>query len=326
MDTLQNTRIAVIDLGPYLAGEPGALERTGAELGAAAEELGFYFVANHGVPQALIDRVFEQADRFHSLPEERKLEVRVQKKVVGYLPLGGQTQRLKHSGHTHPDRSASFYVKDEYPPDHPYRLAGHNWVFDNRWPRDLPGFREMMLEYYKTMTGLFLKLLPLQSVALGLPADYLSNHPAFNPSVNTLRLICYPPRAEENEGQYGISPHTDFGYMTLLAQATRPGLELVTRGGEWIQAPAPEGCFLANMADMGQRWTNDRFRSTPHRVINLKGETRYSIPFFCGARWDVTLDCLPTCHSADNPPKYEPLSTGEYMTALQPKIYDALYE
>jgi isopenicillin N synthase-like dioxygenase len=320
------SRIAIVDLGPYLAGEAGALERTAQALGEASEELGFYFIANHGIKQPLIDRVFAEAERFHSLPVDRKLEVKVQGKVVGYLPLGGQTQRLKHSGHTYPDRSASYYVKAEYGPDHPYRRAGHSWVFDNRWPRDLPGFRETCLDYYEAMTALFLKLLPLQAAALGMKADFFTTHEAFRPPVNTLRLLCYPPRDEAAEGQFGISPHTDYGYMTLLAQAKKPGLEILTRGGEWIQAPALDGCFLANMADMGQRWTNDRFRSTPHRVINLPGETRYSIPFFCGTRWDVKLECLPTCQGPGNPARHPPLSFGEYMAELTPKVYDALYE
>ena len=177
------------------------------------------------------------------------------------------------------------------------------------------------------MTELFLKLLPLQAVALGLPPDYFTSHEAFNPPVNTLRLICYPPRDEENDGQFGISPHTDYGYMTLLAQAKKPGLEILTRDGEWIQAPALDGCFLVNIADMGQRWTNDRFRSAPHRVINLRGETRYSIPFFFGTRWDVKLDCLPTCQGPGNPPRNtRRISFGEYMAEITPKIYDALYE
>jgi len=327
MDTVSQSRLAIIDLGPYLAGEPGALERAAAQLGAASEELGFYFVANHGIPQALIDRVFGEAERFHSLPLEQKLQVKVKgKRVVGYLPLGGQTQRLKHSGHTHPDRSASFYVKAEYGPDHPYRRAGHDWVFDNLWPADLPGFRETCLAYYEAMTALFLKLLPVQAVALGLPRDFFTAHDAFSPPVNTLRLLSYPPREEANEGQFGISPHTDYGYMTFLAQAKKPGLEILTRDGSWLQAPAPDGCFLCNMGDMGQRWTNDRFRSTPHRVINLRGETRYSIPFFCGTRWDVKLDCLPTCQGPGNPAKYAPQSFGEYMAEITPKVYDAFYE
>ena len=317
-------RIAIIDLGPYLAGEPGARERAAAELGAASERLGFYFIRNHGVPQALIDRVFAAAERFHALPLERKMAVKCLDKVVGYLPLGGQTQRLIYKGGTHPDRSASFYIKAEYPPDHPYRRAGHEWVFDNRWPDDLPGFRETCLAYYDAMTTLARELLPLQAMALGLDAGYFVAHDAFSPGVNTLRLLCYPPRDEARAGQFGISPHTDYGFMTLLAQAKKPGLEIETADGDWIEAPALDGCFLVNNADMFRRWTNDRFRSAPHRVINLRGETRYSIPFFVGTRWDVKLACLPTCQGPGNPPRYPAQSFGEYMAELTPKIYDAL--
>ena len=333
MDTVQTTleadagmRIAIIDLGPYLKGEHGALERTAAALGEASETLGFYFIRNHGIPQTLIDRVFAEAERFHTLPLERKMAVKCLDRVVGYLPLGGQTQRLIYKGGKHPDRSASYYIKAEYPPDHPYRRAGREWVFDNRWPEDLPGFRETCLEYYSAMTDLALKLLPLQAVALGMPADYLSRHEAFNPGVNTLRLLCYPPRDEACEGQFGISPHTDYGFMTLLAQAKRPGLEIETKDGGWIEAPALDGHFLVNHADMCRRWTNDRFRSAPHRVINLRGETRYSIPFFVGTRWDVKLECLPTCCGPDNPPHYPTMSFGEYIAELTPKIYDALQQ
>jgi isopenicillin N synthase-like dioxygenase len=315
--------IATIDLGPYLAGKPGALDRTAEELREASERLGFYFIYNHGIPQALIDRVFAEAERFHELPLERKMEVKCLERVVGYLPLGGQTQRLIYAGGRHPDRSASYYIKDEYGADHPYRRAGHSWVFDNRWPENLPGFRETCLEYIAAMSGLTRKMLALQSVALGLPPDYLNAHPAFDPPGNTLRLLCYPPRTDL-DGQFGISPHTDYGYMTFLAQAKKPGLEILTRLGEWIQAPALDGHLLVNHADMGRRWTNDRFRSAPHRVINLPGETRYSIPLFVGTRLDVRLECLPTCQGPDNPPRYPAKSFGEYMAELTPRIYDAL--
>src|ERR1700690_1534018 len=124
LETRSGTRIAAIDLGPYLAGEKGALERTARVLGEASEDLGFFFIRNHGIPQALIDRVFVEAERFHTLPLERKMAVKCLDRVVGFLPLGGQTQRLIYAGGKHPDRSASYYIKTEYGADHPYRRAG----------------------------------------------------------------------------------------------------------------------------------------------------------------------------------------------------------
>lgn len=324
IDAGAGLRIPVIDLGPYLAGEKGALERTAQQLGEASETIGFYFITNHGVAQKLVDRVFAEAWRFHHLPLERKLEVRALDQPIGYLPVGGQTQRAERYGARakHPDRSASYYIREEYAADHPDRAAKKPWVFDNRWPADLPGFRETLLDYFHTMTALMQKLLPLQSVALGLGSDYLPRHEAFQPMNPTLRLIHYPPRLPENDGQYGIGPHTDFGYCTILAQAQKPGLEILTRSGEWIKAPAYDGYFLVNNADMMMRWSNDRFRSAPHRVYNLDGDERISIPFFVSTRWDVKLDCLPSCQGPDNPPRYPPQSRAEYQAELHRTVYD----
>jgi isopenicillin N synthase-like dioxygenase len=316
-------QVPVIDLGPFLAGEPGAIERTAMLLREASESLGFYFIGNHGIAQSLIDRVFVEAERFHSLPLERKLAVRAGKTTIGYLPLGGQTQNTSvYARSTYPDRSASFYIRAEYPADHPDRLAGRPWVHDNRWPADLPGFRETTLEYYRAVSSLGYRLLELQACALELPADYLVNHDAFKPSNGTLRLLHYPPRDPANEGQFGIGPHTDYGYCTLLAQAKVAGLEILNRSGVWIQAPALEGHILVNNSDMFRRWTNDRFRSAPHRVINSSGKERYSIPFFFGVRNDVKLECLPTCMGPGNPSKYPPLSYGEYFADIRRKNYD----
>ena len=133
-------RVPVIDLGPYFAGEPRSLETTAAQLREASESPGFYFIANHGGAQSLIDRVFAETERFHSLPLEKKLAVKVGKMTIGYLPLGGQTQNTSvYAKSTHPDRSAWFYIHTEYPAEYPDRLAGRPWVQDNRWPADLPG-------------------------------------------------------------------------------------------------------------------------------------------------------------------------------------------
>ncbi|HVA12346.1 MAG TPA: 2-oxoglutarate and iron-dependent oxygenase domain-containing protein [Stellaceae bacterium] len=322
LDSRSDMTIPVIDVGPYLAGAPRALEATAQAIGAAAESLGFYFIGNHGISASLIDRVFAETQRFHELPLEKKLAVQAIGKVIGYLPLGGQTQNTSiYAKSTYPDASASFYIKREFARDHPDRLAKKPWVADNRWPSDLLGFRETCLDYYDAMTELGHKMLTVHAVALDLPPDTLNAHEAFQPSGSTLRLLHYPPRDPAKDGQFGIGPHTDYGYCTYLAQAKKPGLEILTRAGEWIEAPALEGHFLVNNADMCRRWTNDRWRSAPHRVINKTGDVRYSIPFFFGPRADVKLACLPSCQSADNPPKYPPMSFGEYLAELEPKNY-----
>lgn len=313
----------VIDLGPFRRGERGALERTAAALREASEGLGFYFIGGHGVPQALVERMFAETERFHSLPLERKLGVRMTDKVVGYLPPGGQTQRTsKYGASRHPDTSASYYLRQEFAPDHPDRVAKKPWVFENKWIDGLPGFRETVLEYYAAMSALLRQMLRLQSVALGLGEDFLPRHAAFDPPVYNLRLLHYPPRDATLDGQFGIGPHTDYGYLTILAQGRVPGLEILERDGRWIEAPALEGHFLVNNADLASRWTNDRFRSAPHRVINKAREPRFSIPFFTAPRSDVRLECLPTCCGPDNPPRHAPITAGEYFAAINRQNYD----
>jgi isopenicillin N synthase-like dioxygenase len=315
-------QVPVIDVGPFLAGHPGALEATARAVAEASETLGFYFIHNHGIAQSLIDAVFAEARRFHQLELDQKLDVRATGKVIGYLPQGGQTQaNANFAPATHPDTSASFYIRREFPADHPDRLAGKPYVLDNKWPPNLPGFRETCLQYYDAMAVLGMQMLRVHAVALELPEDFLTCHEAFNMAHNTLRLLHYPERAQTREGQFGIGPHTDYGYCTYLAQASTPGLEILTKTGDWIEAPALPGHFLVNNADMCRRWTNDRWRSAPHRVINKTGEVRYSIPYFFGTRPDVKLACLPSCQSADHPAKYPPLSFGEYLAELEPKNY-----
>jgi isopenicillin N synthase-like dioxygenase len=315
--------IAVVDLEAYLAGTPGAAKKAVMAVREASEDLGFYFLANHGIAQGLIDRMFEATAAFHALPLESKLALRASDRIVGYLPLGGQTQRTSvHGKSVAPDRSASFYVRAEFPEDHPDRISARPWVFINRWPRELPGFRETALAYFEAMSTLAERLLVLHALALDLPADTLRTHPAFQPPMHNLRLLHYPVRDPALEGQFGIGPHTDYGYGTMLAQAKVPGLEILSATGQWIEAPALPGHLLYNNADMCRRWTNDRFRSAPHRVINRSGEQRYSIPFFIGPRPDVPLECLPTCTDADHPPKYPPLSFGQYLAEINRRNYD----
>lgn len=322
LDARPDLHIPVIDLGPFLAGAPGAAAAAARAIGEASETLGFYFIGNHGIAQGLIDDVFVQAQRFHTMPEADKLAVRAIGKVVGYLPRGGQTQYNDRFGKSaHPDTSASYYIRRELPPDHPDRRTDPGLVLDNKWPADLPGFRDTCLRYYDEMSALGERMLELHALALGLEAEYLRAHPAFQPSHNTLRLLHYPSREVTLDGQFGIGPHTDYGYCTYLAQEKTPGLEILTRAGDWIEAPALAGHFLVNNADMCRRWTNDRWRSAPHRVINKSGAARLSIPFFFGPRPNVRLACLPSCMDAANPAKYEPLSFGEYLAEIGPKNY-----
>lgn len=304
--------IPVVDLGPLRRGVAGARERLARELTHVLENVGFYFVVDHGVPPTLIDSAFEAARRFHDLPLERKLEIRLDEFNIGYLPMrGGTTRHSQLNANNKPNVNEAFFSARELSPDDPDVVAGKPYHRLNKWPRDLPGFRETCLAYTAALETLALSLVPSYALALDLPANHFDE--AFAKPMFKLRMSHYPPADPSAEHEFGIAPHTDTSFMTLLAPNKVPGLSIRLPSGRWIDAPPIEGAFLVNGGDMLRRWTNDRFLATPHRVVNRSGGERYAIPFFfdCGA--DVVMTCLPTCTGPDNPPKYEPTTYIEYM-------------
>ncbi|VTL99196.1 oxidoreductase [Pseudomonas aeruginosa] len=136
------------------------------------------------------------------------------------------------------------------------------------------------------------------------------------------RLIHYPPAADrQSADQPGAGAHTDYGCVTLLYQDAAGGLQVQNRQGEWIDAPPIDGTFVVNIGDMMARWSNDRYRSTPHRVLSPRGVDRYSMPFFAEPHRDTEIRCLPGCFDADNPPRYPPTTCGEWLTSRFAQTY-----
>jgi isopenicillin N synthase-like dioxygenase len=171
---MANTEIIpVVDQGPYLAGASGAINRAAEELRFALTEIGFYFIVNHGVPSEQIQAVFRQAARFHALPLEKKLEVKLDKHNVGYLPIRGDTLRTSTvETVTKANINEAFFVARNLPSDHPEVLADRRFRSANRWPTGLPGFREAIVAYCETMERLVRKLVRLYACALRLPLEY----------------------------------------------------------------------------------------------------------------------------------------------------------
>jgi isopenicillin N synthase-like dioxygenase len=311
--------IPVIDLGPFLAGHPGAFETISKALGEALEDVGFFVIINHGVPQTLIDRTFAEARRFHAQPMDAKLTLRMNEHNNGYMMLGRYAVWTSDvNANDKPDLNEAFFIKRERGPDDPLVRAGRRFAGPNQWPQSLPGFRETLLAYTDTVDALGRRLLPLFAAHLGLPADAFDA--AFAESQFSFRLTHYPPvTAEPN--QFGIAPHTDANFITFLAQSEVPGLQVRMPGGEWLDVPYVPGSFAVNSGDMMQRWTNHRFKSTPHRALPPVGRPRYAIPYFMGPHLDTEIACLPTCHGPDNPPRYPPITYAAYLDWW----YDANY-
>ncbi|HKA61459.1 MAG TPA: 2-oxoglutarate and iron-dependent oxygenase domain-containing protein [Methylomirabilota bacterium] len=311
--------IPVIDLEPYLAGRPNALAATAVELGRALHEVGFFVIVNHRVPQALIDATFAEARRFHAQPMEAKLALRMNEHNNGYMMLGRYAVWTSDvNANDKPDLNEAFFVKRERGPEDPLVRAGRRFAGPNQWPASLPGFREAVLAYTDAVDALGRQLLPLCALALDLPTDAFDA--AFAETQFSFRLTHYPPvPAEPN--QFGIAPHTDSNFMTFLAQSEVPGLQVRMPDGTWVDVPYVPGSFAVNSGDMMQRWTNNRFKSTPHRALPPVGRPRYAIPYFMGPHLDTDIACLPTCQGPGNPARYPPISYAEYLDWW----YDANY-
>lgn len=310
-------KIPVIDYGPYLAGEPGALENLAAEVKSACENVGFFYAFNHGVNQDIIDRAFAASRRFHALSLEEKLMLRLNENNIGYLPMNASVQAAStvHKA-TKPNQNESFFISHDRGPDHPDVLAGIKLRGRNQWPADAGlNIRDDMNAYTRELGAMCDRMLPAFAVALGLPPDGFARHFANEAHVTT-RFLHYPPQETKEENVFGQAPHTDNSFMTALARTDVPGLAVRLTSGEWFAPPVIPGTFLINLGNMMRRWSNDRFLSTPHGVINDSGKDRYSIAYFHSPNPDTVIECLPTCTDADNPPLYPPAVYRDLILAF----------
>jgi isopenicillin N synthase-like dioxygenase len=323
MSTDASETIPVIDLGPYLVGQPGAMDRAAAELRTALTEIGFYFIVNHGVPRELIGEVFEQVRRFHAQPLDAKMAFKLNADSTGYMPMRGNTLRTSTvQAGTKPNLNEAFFVKREMPPDHPDVLSGRRYRGVNRWPAGLPGFRETIVAYCDALEQLVLKMVRLYARALDLPAVYFDA--PFVDCQYSLRMTHYPHQDGPVVDEFGLAPHTDTSFLTLLAPNDVPGLSIRTQSGRWIDAPAVHNAYVVNGGQMLQRWTNDLFLATPHRAINRSGGERYAVPFFCDSNIDWPVAAVPTTVGPDRPPKYPTTYYSDYMAWYQKRNYDVL--
>jgi len=294
--------IPVLDISAFIAGEPGARERIGRRLREISETVGFFTLIGHGVPREIMDGVFAQSKRFHEQPWEKRQRMPVRDRG-GYHPL---ERKITPEGTAPAAPRSSYFFYKERPPEEtsldwsdPYRLP-------NDWPQELPGFKEAVTAYGNAVAELGRKMMPLWAEALELPADYFEKF--FNDPYYTFSLIQYPVPKPEQAKDFGIRPHADNTIMTLLAQGNVQGLAVRMPSGHWRVADVTPGSFVVNSGNSLQRWTNGRFVSTKHHVINTAGQARYSIPFFFGMDLDATIECVPTCQGPGNPAQYPPIT------------------
>ena len=236
-----SSMIPVIDYGPYFAGEPGALPRLAENLRYACENIGFFYALNHGVPQDIIDRGFAASRRFHALPLDEKLKLKLNENNIGYMPMNASVQGAStvHKA-TKPNQNESFFISHDRGPDHPDVRDGIPLRGRNQWPPGVPGVREDMMAYFHALNAMCDRMLPPFAVALDMPQDFFAPFFANEAHIN-LRFLHYPPQQDTSENTFGTAPHTDNSFMTALARTDVPGLAIRLPSGEWLPPPVIPG-------------------------------------------------------------------------------------
>jgi isopenicillin N synthase-like dioxygenase len=313
--------IPVIDVASAFRGEPGGLARAAAQVRQASERVGFFYLAGHGVPQSLITAAFQASREFHALPLADKRQLKINENNIGYLAVNESMQRAStvHKA-TRPNFNESFFISHERGTDHPDVVAGVPLRGRNQWPEGHVEMQAAMLRYFKALEGLGERMLPVLARALDLPADYFARFFEDEAHIN-LRFLHYPPQESDDDEQFGQGPHTDNSFITMLAREDVPGLAVRLPSGEWLAPPVIPGTFLVNLGNVMKRWSNDRFLSTPHGVVNDSGRDRYSIAFFYSPNPGAVIECLPSCTGPDNPPRYPSMVYRDMVLAF----YNANY-
>lgn len=299
--------VPVLDLTALNRGE--SLAGLARQMRKACETIGFFYVANHGVPKAVVDDLFDVTRRYFSIPEEQRMPHKIDDRFRrGFVPQG----IYKHPGYQ-PDLKEGYTFSLDLPLDDPDVQAGRPLHGPNRWPPELPWFRPVAERYFAETLALGNRLLRVLALSLDLDEGFFLQW-MNKPMVQTM-LFHYSQQAVPTDAQFGVAPHTDYGMLTLLVQDPIGGLELMKRNGEWVGAPWIEDTFVVNLGDLIKIWTNDVYVSNQHRVVNRTGRERYSIPTFINMDYDTPVACVPSCMPATGEPRYPPIKSGDYLVS-----------
>jgi len=315
MDTPAKTDVMpVIDLAPYLRGQPGAGAAIAAQLRVIQEDIGYYCVINHGIGAEVISNAIGQVRQFYDLALEERMKLSVDERSTGYVPLKSSvyvTSPLGDNDAAIRDLNENFRLVRERPLDHPSIQAGRRFTGPNKWPPValLPDFKARMLSYYGAAEILGRALLPLYAGALGLADNYFD--PYFDDPTWLTRNVHYPPDAPK-ENQFAASPHRDHSFLTILPMSPISGLQFQTAGGEWMAPEYLENAIVVNSGEFMENWTNGRFIASPHRVL-APGQDRYIIAFFFNPTWDVVSNPLPGCVTPDRPAQFTPIRFLDHL-------------
>jgi isopenicillin N synthase-like dioxygenase len=290
------TDLPVVDIRPW---DEGGAARAAvvAEVRRALEQVGFLYVRGLPLAPARLDSAFAASLRFFAATPEAKKRLAYASVDANFGYQGMGAERLDTAAA--PDLKETFTMRNalSVPPG-------------SRWPDE--AFRRDAVAFYQASLAAACRVLEIMAAGLSLPADFfIERHQGENV---TLRFLHYPGNQAPRERALGAGAHTDYGSITLLFQDDVGGLEVRGLDGQWRSAPPLPGCALVNTGDLMERWTNGRFKSTPHRVLPVTGtRDRYSIALFVDPDTAVNVECIPDCAVPGEPPRYPPITAGEHI-------------
>lgn len=296
--------VPVVDIGARNA--PALIDE-------ACERAGFITIVGHGVADAVVADAWNQARAFFNLPLANRMQVAMPRPgyPYGYSPLAGETLTRSLGRAAAPDLKESFAIGPVDRPTHKITDPDESFAWsENLWPAALLPLQPAWEMYFRAMSDVAARLLRLMALGLGLPEKHFD--PMIDRHTSAMRALNYPAIDHEAD-RLGASAHTDYGTLTiLLADPVVGGLQLEGVDGVWHDVETVPGSFVVNLGDAMARWTNDRWRSTMHRV-QVPTSRRQSIAFFHNANWDAVIECLPTCLPFNEEPKYAPIAAGPHL-------------
>ena len=317
-------QVPIIDISAFRTGDAQARAAVARLWAQAFETIGFATLVGHGIPESLLDEIHTLALQFFDQPLDEKMRCsfRPEKTGQGYVPMGVEAvARTLADEKAPPDIcEALTFTGLEWEREMPHNPVDQALFRRNRWPQQPPHFHARLSEYFDHVYGLGQTLMRLSAPALDLPDGYFE--PYYDRMASSLRLVHYPDQADDPlPGQLRYGAHTDYTGFTILRQDNAPGgLQVLTPDNEWVDVPPIPGALVINAGDLLARWTNDRWKSNVHRVINppkaLTGSTRrLSIVLFTGPNADASIECLPTCQGPGKPAKYAPIIANDHLMA-----------
>jgi isopenicillin N synthase-like dioxygenase len=311
------TEVPLVDLSPARRGGRAERARVAGAIDAACREIGFFAIRGHGVPDPIVHRLHRLAHEFFALPPAAKLAARhpVAGTNRGYHPAGGEALARANDTPAPPDLKEFFHVGPVDVTGDPYYTspAGRPHFVPNVWPPAPAGFADAAGDYYRAMSELIVFLMRLAALALDVDEAFFDDK--VDRSIGTMRLNHYPAQVvAAAPGQLRAGAHTDYGGFTILSgEDVGGGLQVRTRGGAWVDVATEPTVFVVNIGDLLMRWTNDRWLSNLHRVVNPPagegpGRPRLSIAFFNHPNHDVLIECL----ASQGEPRHAPVRSGDY--------------